>query len=212
MPSGDLPTDVANEIFVSLHRHRKATGRGVAKVDGIGYAIPELPSGRESFSPDASYYEGPRPVNSMRFIEGAPRFAAEVRSENDYGPAAEREIAAKRSDYFQAGTQVVWDVDPLAETITCYRATDPASPVVYRRGDVAAAVRGAHPGRCVGSWTRGRGPAAARALRQRSRLGLACACLATTACRRPLAFHTPRPGVATRAAGPSRPGARTPSR
>lgn len=29
----------------------------------------------------------------MRFLEGAPAFAVEVRSENDYGPAAEREIA-----------------------------------------------------------------------------------------------------------------------
>ena len=51
----------------------------------------------------------------MRFIEGPPTFAVEVRSENDYGPAAEREMAAKRADYFEAGTLVVWDVDPDAE-------------------------------------------------------------------------------------------------
>jgi Uma2 family endonuclease len=44
----------------------------------------------------------------MRFFEGAPVFAVEVRSENDYGPDAEREIVQKRADYFAAATLVVW--------------------------------------------------------------------------------------------------------
>ena len=75
----------------------------------------------------------------MRFIEGSPDFAAEVRSENDYGPAAELELAAKRADYFQAGTLVVWDVDPEAETVSVYRADAPTTPTVFRRGDIADA-------------------------------------------------------------------------
>src|SRR5439155_21266318 len=58
MASGDLPSVVAGEIFVSLRWHAKTAGQGVAYPDGIGYAVPELPSGRESFSPDASYYIG----------------------------------------------------------------------------------------------------------------------------------------------------------
>src|SRR5438128_864208 len=74
MGSGELPTEVAANIYVSLRAHAKSTGRGIAKTDGVGYAIPELPSGRESFSPDASYYEGPLPANRMRFIEGPPTF------------------------------------------------------------------------------------------------------------------------------------------
>ena len=139
MASGDLPSTVAFEIAVSLRAHVKATGRGAAYADGIGYAVPELPSGRESFSPDASYYDGPAPANRMHFIEGAPTFAVEVRSEGDYGPAAEAAMAAKRTDYFAAGTRVVWDVDPVAETVTVYRADSPAQPVTYRRGDFADA-------------------------------------------------------------------------
>jgi Uma2 family endonuclease len=139
MASGDLPSVVAFEIAVSLRAYARTTGQGVAYSDGIGYAVPELPSGRESFSPDASYYIGARPVNRMRFIEGPPTFAVEVRSENDYGPAAEADIGSKRADYFAAGTTVVWDVDPQAETVTVYRATAPAQPVVYSRGDVAEA-------------------------------------------------------------------------
>ena len=35
-------------------------------------------------------------------------------AENDYGLAQDRAYAAKRVDYFEAGTLVVWDVDPLA--------------------------------------------------------------------------------------------------
>ncbi len=139
MPTGDLPSDVANEIFVSLRLYAKSKGKGIAKADGVGYAVPRLPSGRESFSPDTSYYDGPRPANGMRFIEGPPTFAVEVRGENDYGDAAEAEMAAKRTDYFVAGTQVVWDVDPLAETVTAYRASDPTQPTVFRRGDIADA-------------------------------------------------------------------------
>jgi len=139
MASGDLPTEVAAAIYVSLRDYAKAVGKGKAKTDGIGYAIPELPSGRESFSPDASYHIGPLPSNRMRFIEGAPIFAVEVRSENDYGPAAEVEMAAKRADYFAAGTAVVWDVDPQAETVAVYKAPAPTQPIVYQQGDVAEA-------------------------------------------------------------------------
>lgn len=76
----------------------------------------------------------------MRFLEGAPVFAVEVRSENDYGKKAEREPAGKRTDYFTAGTLVVWDVDVLSDDIVrVYRADTPESPTIYRRGDIAEA-------------------------------------------------------------------------
>jgi len=76
----------------------------------------------------------------MRFLEGAPAFAVEVRSESDYGPAAERAMAAKRTDYFACGTLVVWDVDLLSEDIIkSYKASDPEHPVIFRREDTADA-------------------------------------------------------------------------
>jgi Uma2 family endonuclease len=137
-PSGHLPSQVAAEIYVSLRAYAKKN-KGIAYPDGVGYAVSELPSGRQSFCPDASYHTGPLPANLMRFLEGAPVFAAEVRSENDYSPSAEKQMAAKRADYFAAGTLVVWDVDPLAGTVQVYRATDPEKPVTYRRGEIAEA-------------------------------------------------------------------------
>ncbi len=48
-------------------------------------------------------------------------------------------MALKRADYFAAGTLVVWDVDPEAETVAVYRANNPSQPVVYQRGDIADA-------------------------------------------------------------------------
>jgi Uma2 family endonuclease len=139
MPTGIRPNEVAGNIYASLRVFTAQLKRGKAFTDNIGYTVPELLSGRESFSPDASFYDGPLPANLMRFVEGPPTFAAEVRSENDYGDAAEDELAAKRVDYFAAGTLVVWDVDPIAETITCYRAADPTQGVVFRVGDLADA-------------------------------------------------------------------------
>jgi Uma2 family endonuclease len=77
----------------------------------------------------------------MGFVDGAPAFAVEVRSENDYGPAAERQMAGKRLDYFAAGTKVVWDVDLLGEDaiIRVYRPEDPDHPTTYDRGEIAEA-------------------------------------------------------------------------
>jgi len=93
---------------------------------------------RRSFSPDVAYTG--ELLLTGKFIEGAPIFAVEVRSEGDYGPAAERAMAAKRDDYFAAGTLVVWDVDVLeAQTVSVYRARDPITPTLYRRGDLAEA-------------------------------------------------------------------------
>lgn len=140
MPSGFLPGRVSRRILRALEDHVAAGASGEPVADPTGYAFdPPLSSGRQSICPDASFYTGPLPANRMKFITGAPAFAVEVRSENDYGPAKEREHADKRDDYFEAGTLVVWDVDPVAETVTCYTAATKANPTVFRRGDTADA-------------------------------------------------------------------------
>jgi Uma2 family endonuclease len=139
MASGHRPSRVAFRIARRLDDDAENVGRGNAYPDGIGYAVPELSSGRESVQPDASYYDSPLPANDMRFIEGPPTFAVEVRSENDYGPAADAEYTAKRADYFEAGTRAVWDVDPVARTITRYSTDAPDRPTVFQVGEQADA-------------------------------------------------------------------------
>jgi Uma2 family endonuclease len=134
-PTGGLPGYTGGEIHASLREHARRTKRGYAIGDNVGFVV-DLPN-RQSFCPDVAYYIGPL---DMKFVEGAPRFAAEVRSEGDYGPAAEREMADKRADYFAAGTQVVWDVDLQSdEVVRVYRSTDPKHPTIYIRGQLAEA-------------------------------------------------------------------------
>ncbi len=139
MPTGFRPNIVAGRIFRSLADYSDIPGRGFAFTDRMGFAVPELTSGRESFSPDASFYSGPAPAKPMKFVLAPPDFAVEVRSEGDYGAAAEREMAAKREDYFEAGTVVVWDVDPESGTIRKYSWADPTAFVMFATGELADA-------------------------------------------------------------------------
>lgn len=134
-PTGDMPNRAGGSIYISLRRHEGRTP-GRAYTDNVGFRV-NLPN-RESFSPDAAWHMGPS--TGMKFLDGAPIFAVELRSEYDYGPLAERPMAAKRADDFAAGTQIVWDVDLLGhEVIKSYDANGPATPTVFRRGDIADA-------------------------------------------------------------------------
>jgi Uma2 family endonuclease len=135
-PTGDAPGRAGGVIFVRLFQYGRETGIGRAYPDNVGFYV-KLPH-RESFSPDAAFHTGPR--TGMKFLEGAPIFAVEVRSDGDYGPAAERAMAQKRADYFATGTKVVWDVDLRSpDVIRSYHVDAPARPTVFRRGEVADA-------------------------------------------------------------------------
>ena len=135
-PTGDLPNRAAGAIYVSLRQHEPKVKSGRAYSDNAGFKV-NLPH-RESFSPDAAFHKG-KPTG-MKFLEGAPVFAVEVRSAGDYGLKAEAEIAQKLADYFATGTLVVWDVDLLSDDVVkAYRASEPNKPMIYRRGEVAKA-------------------------------------------------------------------------
>jgi Uma2 family endonuclease len=135
-PTGDLPGSAALEIVVSLREHAKRTKAGRAYGDNVGFIVNL--HARKSFSPDAAFYIGPR--TGGKFLEGAPIFAVEVRSEGDYGRRAEEKMAKKRADYFAAGTLVVWDVDVLRDqVISCYGLDYPDTARVFHRGELADA-------------------------------------------------------------------------
>jgi Uma2 family endonuclease len=134
--TGFVPNRAAARIWRSLDDHEQAHGGGYALAGG-GVFVVNLPL-RQSFSPDAAWYTGPPAEGG--FMDEAPALAVEVRSSGDYGLRAERAMAAKRAEYFTAGSQVVWDVDVLREElIRVYRASDPGHPTIYRRSEVAEA-------------------------------------------------------------------------
>jgi len=133
--TGGLPHRAALHITLSLAAYEKTIKDGYAIADSAAFVV-NLPH-RRSFSPDAAFYIG---AVTMKFFEGAPVFAVEVRSENDYGPEAERSLASKRADYFAAGTLVVWDVDLLCQDVVrVYRVSDPEHPAIYRKGEITEA-------------------------------------------------------------------------
>jgi Uma2 family endonuclease len=133
-PTGRKPGRAASKICRSLEAVETRLG-GYAYPDNVAFLV-DLPK-RKSFSPDVAFSNEPP---EMGFAKRAPVFAVEVRSEGDYGPRAEREISAKRADYFAAGAKVVWDVDLVGDdVIRKYRTDGPETPTIYRRGEVAEA-------------------------------------------------------------------------
>jgi Uma2 family endonuclease len=135
-PTGMLPGYAGDVILSSLLEYSKRRKFGRAVGDNKAFVV-NLPH-RKSFSPDAAFYVGL--AKGMKFYDGAPVFAVEVRSEGDYGPRAERRMAQKRADYFAAGTLAVWDVDLLsANVVRVYRASDPETATIYHRGEIAEA-------------------------------------------------------------------------
>jgi len=115
-------------------RAYESQAEGFAIPDKVAFLV-DLPN-RKSFCPDAAFHAGPS--TGMKFLDRAPDFAAEVRSEGDYGPAAEKAMATKRQEYFDAGTKVVWNVDLLDENVVrVYRTEAPNEPTIYRKGDQA---------------------------------------------------------------------------
>jgi Uma2 family endonuclease len=135
-PSGGGPANAAGNIIFSLHLYQKRHGGGCVYMSRLTYLV-DLPH-RQSICPDVSWYTGPR--TGAGCPRGAPVFAVEVRDWIDHGDEVERRMAAKRADYFAAGTQLVWDVDVLREKlIRAYRPDNPESATVYRRGETADA-------------------------------------------------------------------------
>ena len=133
---GCLPSQAKSNILFSLHGYQKKTKKGFVVSTLVAYVV-DLPH-RKSFSPSVSFHQGKR--TGMKFLQGAPIFAVEVRSENDYGNKAEKAIVQKRADYFAAGTEIVWDVDLSSEdVIKSYTRENPNEPQIFQRGEITDA-------------------------------------------------------------------------
>ena len=67
------------------------------------------------------------------FLEGAPIFAVEVRSMDDYGPNRGADGTETRR-YFAAGTFVVWELMSARKSVRVYRRVNPANLKIYAAG------------------------------------------------------------------------------
>ena len=137
-PSGFQHGWISGLIYRSLWKYSEQMKNGIALGDNVGF-ICQLPD-RGSFSPDVSYYQAGIPLAKKRFLPEPPLFAVEIRSETDYGPKAEKALAAKRVEYFAAGTKAVWDVDPDGPVfVRLYLAHQPETAIEFHKSDDAHA-------------------------------------------------------------------------
>lgn len=77
-PTGAWPGRASMRIVTSLSKYEDDHGGGCAFPDNVGFIV-NLPN-RRSFSPDAAWYAGSAAQLSMKFVDGAPTFAVEVRN------------------------------------------------------------------------------------------------------------------------------------
>ncbi len=80
-PTGGVPGRAAGRIYQSLDDYERTVGGGYAFPDNVGFIVNLL--NRRSFSPNTAFYKGE--LRGGLFLEGAPIFAVEVRSTDDYG-------------------------------------------------------------------------------------------------------------------------------
>ena len=113
---------VSLRIAASLLAFENKTGRGHALPDNVGFIV-DLPH-RRSFSPDAAFATQTVTDN---FVDGAPMFAAEVRSPDDFGPAAHA-AADCRSNMRETFTRPMSAGTSMSGPITAAKAAPEFTP------------------------------------------------------------------------------------
>ncbi len=121
-PHGALTLRIGIALGNHLAREREQQGwaqsRGRLATADPGFTLARNPDTVRA--PDVAYvsrerYAGPMPDG---FPEFAPDLAVEVRSPSDRAGAE----LAKVGDWLEAGTVMVWSVDPAREQVVVYRA------------------------------------------------------------------------------------------
>jgi len=114
------PGDVHGTLQVGLGYHLRAWARahGAKVTAESGYILFEDPSTLRG--PDLAVMLEPRSGRGRPggWIRGAPDLAVEILSPSDAATA----IQEKTLDYLGAGARRVWIVDPVARTVTVFRA------------------------------------------------------------------------------------------
>lgn len=118
-PAGFEHGGIAALIATCLTNHVRQHGLGMVVTDEPGFVLfDEPPTVR---SPDVAFVARDRlPADPRGFAHLAPDLAVEIVSpSNTLG-----EIQNKVFDYLDAGTRLVWVVEPRGRTVTVYRSRD----------------------------------------------------------------------------------------
>lgn len=115
-PTSRRPSRIGLEIGGRILAHVKGQGLGEAYGADAGFILARNPD--IVLSPDASYVRAERlqGVDEDHFLPFAPDLAVEVISPSDRAGA----IADKVMEYLDAGTRLLWLIEPRRRTVTVY--------------------------------------------------------------------------------------------
>ena len=127
-PQGDLQSIAQGNCIILLATNAENSGLGEVR-GRVGIILRRNPD-RVVGPPVSFVITSSLPVRCSPedYLETVPELVVEIRSKNDSNP----EINAKVEEYFQAGVQMVWIVDPAARTLAAHR---PDTSVQVFRGD-----------------------------------------------------------------------------
>ena len=114
---GALHGELTGRIYVALHTHVMALRLG--KVTNLtGFALTAIP--RTVRGPDVAFIRAERvpETTPISFWPFAPDLAVEVASPGN----SMADLQEKAIEYLEAGTQLVWIVEPRTRSVTVYRS------------------------------------------------------------------------------------------
>ena len=121
-PAGGRHGQVSGRLVILLGSHVREHGLGVVLESSTGFRLPgRKPGQKDVRSPDASFVASGRLPDDkapLGFIELAPDLAVEVLSPDD----RRREVLEKVGEFLDAGTRLVWVIDPEKRNAAVYRS------------------------------------------------------------------------------------------
>lgn len=114
VPTGGQHGDIAYEIGYRLGEHVRPRKLGKILAAETGFLISRDPDTVRA--PDVAFVRAGRVAISPSYVEGPPDLAVEVLSPDDR-PGYIRE---KVKEWLEAGTRLVWVVDPGARTVAVH--------------------------------------------------------------------------------------------
>jgi Uma2 family endonuclease len=128
-PSGAEHGEIILNISGPLHEFVKRKKLGKTYGAETGFIIETQPD--TVLAPDVSFVSKDRipPSRPKGFFEGFPDLAVEVRSPSETA----KKVQKKVEDWIDAGTSVVWVIDPKTTTVTVHQKS--GEPLVLEMND-----------------------------------------------------------------------------
>jgi Uma2 family endonuclease len=130
MPTGDEHADLESELSMRLRAYGKETKRGRAIGGEVGIYIRRNPDTVRAA--DIAFISKERDLRprTKGFFEVAPELVVEILSPDHRSGRMEEKLR----DYFSAGVQVVWLIDPEARHVLVHRS--PSDVKLFDEGQV----------------------------------------------------------------------------